>query len=109
MRRLAFLLLAFALPGALFALPPDPASLLTAEASLTPAAQPGRGTLAVRAKLQAGWHVNSHTPSEEYLIPTTLALAPAAGVKFGEPLYPEGKTEKFSFSESPLSVYAGEF
>jgi thioredoxin:protein disulfide reductase len=89
--------------------PPDPATLLSVTASIAPGSAAAQGTLVVRAKLAAGWHVNSHHPSDEYLIPTTLTLAPAAGVHFGEPRYPDGKSLKFAFSEKPLSVYAEEF
>jgi len=88
---------------------PDPATLLKVDASVAPGTEAGRGTLLLRATLASGWHVNSHKPSEEYLIPTTVTLAAAPGVKFGEPRFPEGKMEKFSFSETPLSVYARDF
>ena len=87
---------------------PDPATLLTVSASAS-AAGAGKGTLVVRATLAAGWHVNSHKPSEDYLIPTEVKLDASDGVKAGEPRYPEGKLEKFAFSDKPLSVYAGAF
>ncbi len=82
---------------------------MTVEASVSPGAEAGQGTLTIRAKLAEGWHVNSHKPTEDYLIATEATLTPAAGVTYGEPIYPDGKLEKFSFSETPLSVYAGEF
>jgi thioredoxin:protein disulfide reductase len=106
--RLVPALLAFCLAASASAAVPDPATLLTVEAAVATAG-PGRGTLTIRARLASGWHVNSHQPSEDYLIPTEVTLAPEPGVQFGQPRYPEGKMEKFSFSESPLSVYAGEF
>jgi thiol:disulfide interchange protein DsbD len=106
-RILPFLLLALALLAP-HALAQKPAELLSADATLE-SDRPGSGTLRVRARLANGWHVNSHQPSEEYLIPTTLTLDPAAGVRFGEPVYPAGEMKKFSFSKSPLSVYEGEF
>ena len=92
-----------------FAAAPDPASLLKVDAAVTPGSAAGRGTLALKATLASGWHVNSHKPSEDYLIPTTVTLAEQPGVKFGEPRFPEGKMEKFAFSETPLSVYAHDF
>ncbi|MEO8347482.1 MAG: protein-disulfide reductase DsbD N-terminal domain-containing protein, partial [Acidobacteriota bacterium] len=70
---------------------------------------PGDGTLELRATLASGWHVNSHRPSEEYLIATEARLDPADGVRFGEARYPDGKMMKFGFSEAPLSVYDGSF
>jgi thiol:disulfide interchange protein DsbD len=89
--------------------PPDPATLLTVNATVTPGAEAGKGTLVIRAKLAPGWHVNSHHPSEEYLIPTAVKLDASSGARYGEPRYPEGKLQKFSFSDSPLSVYTEEF
>jgi thiol:disulfide interchange protein DsbD len=108
-KRLAAALL-FGTASLIFAAaPPDPAQLLTVNASLTAGGAAGHGTLRIQAHLASGWHVNSHHPSEEYLIPTSVKLDPAAGIRYGEPRYPEGKTQKFSFSETPLSVYAEEF
>lgn len=109
MRRLSAAVLLAAAPFAFAAAPPDPARLLTVDASVYPAGAAGSGTLRIDARLAAGWHVNSHRPSEEYLIPTVVKLDPAKGASFGEPRYPEGKSQKFSFSEKPLSVYAERF
>ena len=88
---------------------PDPKTLLKVDASLAPSAAAGKGTLSIRARLESGWHVNSHKPSEDYLIATEARLDPADGVRFGEAKYPDGKLQKFAFSDTPLSVYAGEF
>ncbi len=74
-----------------------------------PGPQAGRATLRVEARLAAGWHVNSHRPSEEYLIPTEIKLDASPAARFGEPRYPEGRMLKFAFSETPLSVYAEQF
>ncbi len=108
MRRAALFGLWLVAPFALAAAP-DPASLLTVGAAVTRAPADGKITLRVEATLAAGWHVNSHHPSEDYLIPTEVKLEAVEGVRFGEPRYPEGKSQKFSFSQAPLSVYAGEF
>ena len=112
MRRLALgvLLLAAAAAGAAAPVP-DPKTLLKVSARFAPEGSRG-GTLVVRCELASGWHVNSHTPSEEYLIPTEIEVAPGAGaqaVAIEKPVYPEGKEQKFSFSDKPLSVYAGAF
>ncbi len=105
----ALLFLALVPAFAVAAAAPDPATLLKVEASVTAGSAAGQGTLVLHATLAPGWHVNSHKPSEDYLIPTTVTLAEATGVKFGEPRFPEGKMEKFSFSETALSVYSHEF
>ncbi len=102
-------LLLVGLATALSAAAPDPSSLLKVDASVTPGIEAGRGTLVLKGALASGWHVNSHKPTEDYLIPTTVSLNAEAGVQFGEPRFPEGKMEKFSFSEAPLSVYAHDF
>src|SRR5580658_3089444 len=62
----------------------------------------------LRAALPPGFHANSNTPTDEYLIPLTLKWT-------GGPLqvdgitYPKGSLEKYTFSEKPLSVVTGEF
>src|SRR5215831_10888196 len=68
---------------------PDPKTLLKVDASIAPVAA-GKGTLSVRARLESGWHVNSHKPSEDFLIATEIKLAPSDGVRFGDAKYPEG-------------------
>jgi len=69
-----------------------------------------RATLKLRFRVFPGYHVNSHTPTQNYLIPTALTLAPAPGVKPGEPAYPAGQPYSFSFDpKTKLSVYAGDF
>jgi DsbC/DsbD-like thiol-disulfide interchange protein len=64
----------------------------------------------LRFQVRDGFHVNSHTPSSELLIPTVIKLQPADGVKAAEVVYPTGT--KFSFSFEPkekLDVYTGTF
>src|SRR6266704_1310817 len=60
------------------------------------------------AILKPGYHVNSNTPSEAYLIPLKLSWEPgpleAIGVEF-----PKAQMEKYAFSEKPLSVFSGDF
>ncbi|HVE65600.1 MAG TPA: cytochrome c biogenesis protein CcdA, partial [Thermoanaerobaculia bacterium] len=70
---------------------------------------PGEGDLNLQVTIAPGWHVNSHRPSEEYLIATEARLDPVEGVRVGDAKYPDGKMMKFAFSESPLSVYDGTF
>ena len=66
--------------------------------------------LAMRFHVNEGYHVNSHTPKSELLIPTVLTLSPAEGVKAGALQYPAGKLFTFSFDPSEkVDVYAGDF
>jgi len=102
----AVLLLLFG--AAARALPaPAPSTLLKVSARVEPKA--AGALLIVDAELASGWHVNSHVPSEDYLIATSVRVDPAAGVRAGEAKYPEGRMKKFSFAEKPLSVYEGTF
>jgi thiol:disulfide interchange protein DsbD len=103
MRWLVAALVAAGMATRLPAQSPDPATLLT----VRPVVE--NGVLELRATLTSGWHVNSHKPSEEYLIATEAHADPARGVRFGEPRYPDGVMKKFSFSPNPLSVYEGSF
>jgi thiol:disulfide interchange protein DsbD len=61
----------------------------------------------VTATLNQGFHLNSHTPSEDYLIPLTLKWeGPLEEV---EVVYPKPELQKYSFEEKPLSVLTGMF
>ena len=52
--------------------------------------------------------MNSHKPSDAYLIPTTLTPDLPAGFELLDTIYPPGQLEKFSFSPNrQLDVYSG--
>jgi hypothetical protein len=59
-------------------------------------------------ELRAGYHVNSNTPSEAYLIPLKLTWNDGA-VSAASVVFPKPSMEKYSFSEKPLSVFSGRF
>ena len=82
--------------------PPDVTAKI-ASVSLQPG---GRGTVVVEMTMGRGWHVNSHAPLEEFLVPTVVALATSTGQRLPV-TYPAGEARSFAFSEKPLSVYAG--
>jgi DsbC/DsbD-like thiol-disulfide interchange protein len=64
--------------------------------------------IAVVAEIARGYHVNSHKPTDPYLIPTTLTPQLPSGFQPGNTTYPPGKLEKFPFSpDKPLDVYSG--
>jgi thiol:disulfide interchange protein DsbD len=57
--------------------------------------------------LNEGFHLNSHTPTEDYLIPLTLKWeGPLEAV---DVVYPKPRMEKYSFDDKPLSVLTGQF
>jgi DsbC/DsbD-like thiol-disulfide interchange protein len=69
-----------------------------------------RSVLELNFRVVDGFHVNSHTPKSELLIPTKITLQPAAGVKAEEVEYPAGQSYSFSFDPSEkLDVYSGAF
>ena len=55
-----------------------------------------------------GWHVNSHTPADEFLIPTTLTLEPPPGVHAGDVKYPASIDKLLPFSAGKtMRLYEG--
>lgn len=75
----------------------------------TDAVHPG-GTahVVVWVRIAAGYHINDHHPSLDYLIPTELTLNPGKAFAVQNITYPKGSPEKFAFSNTRLAVYEGE-
>jgi DsbC/DsbD-like thiol-disulfide interchange protein len=64
--------------------------------------------VAVVVNIASGFHMNSHKPTDAYLIPTTLTPQLPAGFTLTDIVYPAGHPEKFAFSPNqPLDVYTG--
>lgn len=63
--------------------------------------------LAVAVEIGTKWHINSHTPKEDYLIPSEVGLPTVAGIAFEPVIYPAHHERKFAFSETPMAVYEG--
>jgi thiol:disulfide interchange protein DsbD len=75
--------------------------------SLDPVPRGKEFKVAVVADIASGFHMNSHKPTDEYLIATTLKAELPAGFELIDTIYPKGKLEKFAFSpEHPLDVYS---
>ncbi len=62
----------------------------------------------VKVRIASGWHVNSHTPTYDYLIGTVFSLRPKEGYIITDIRYPKGRLLKFDFAEDPLDVYEGD-
>jgi Disulphide bond corrector protein DsbC len=61
-------------------------------------------------RVAQGLHINSHTPSDKFLIPTDFSIPDSAGVRLSAAIYPPGTIISLSFDPSTkLSVYTGEF
>jgi DsbC/DsbD-like thiol-disulfide interchange protein len=66
--------------------------------------------VALHFRIEPGFHINSHAPKDEFLIPTVLSIPAEAGVKLEDATYPAGA--EFVLPADPdtkLSVYTGEF
>jgi DsbC/DsbD-like thiol-disulfide interchange protein len=89
---------------------PSPAAVVKPQTfvSLEPVPRGKSFEVAVVVEIAKGFHMNSHKPTDPYLIPTTLTPQLPTGFEVADTLYPEGHEEKFSFSPNkPLSVYTG--
>jgi len=63
----------------------------------------------IPAAIDFGFHVNSNTPSEEYLIPLKLTWKATGALEAGQVTYPKPTMEKYAFLDKPLSVFTGKF
>ena len=94
------------LPVLTYAQPPSPIAIAT----LTEADGVFAGSnyrVAVRARLDAGFHVNSNEPLEDLLIPTELKLNPPDGIRLDGIAWPESFL--FEVAGDPLAVFDEEF
>jgi len=89
------------------ALAPSQVVKTHAYVSLDPVPRGKAFQVAVVVDINEAYHMNSHTPSDAYLIPTTLTPQLPAGITLVDTVYPPGHDKKFSFSDKPLNVYAG--
>ncbi len=68
------------------------------------------GAVELQFRVNSGFHINSNTPSAEYLIPTALKLDPPTDIVVGKITYPAGQEMSFAFApDEKLSVYSGSF
>jgi hypothetical protein len=67
-------------------------------------------TVKVARSLQVdeGYHVNSNTPADEFLMPLRLTWSPGP-LQSGAVSFPKPQLEKLQFSEKPVSVFTGTF
>jgi Disulphide bond corrector protein DsbC len=61
-------------------------------------------------RVAPGLHINSHNPSEKFLIATTFSIDPNDGVELTAASFPPGESMTLASDPSTrLSVYTGEF
>ena len=66
--------------------------------------------VALHFRIAPGLHINSHTPSDEFLIPTVFSIPDGAGVRLESASYPAGTTMALPADpKTKLNVYTGEF
>jgi suppressor for copper-sensitivity B len=61
--------------------------------------------IAAVVTIEDGWHIQSHTPTFDYLIPTEIAFELPAGWPRPDVRYPDHVMWEFGFSEELLAVY----
>ncbi len=72
--------------------------------------QPGQSqAIALVIKIKAPYHINSETPAEDFLVPTSISFADTEGVRYTSTEFPPAETRDLSFSDMPLEVYEGTF
>ena len=68
--------------------------------------------IAAVVDIEDGWHMNSHTPTFDWLIPTELSLTLPEATSVPDATYPPAELLRFAFSDAlsednaPIAVYA---
>lgn len=66
-------------------------------------------TFAVNVRIATGFHINSHVPKGDYLIPTALKMNPPSDVMITMVTYPQGEDATFPFApDQKINVYSGD-
>lgn len=65
--------------------------------------------LSAQVIIEDHWHVNSFTPTYDFLIPTQLTIETPEGSPEVDYVYPAHSLQKFSFTDEPIAVYDGTF
>lgn len=67
-------------------------------------------TVTMHFRVVQGLHINSHTPGDEFLIPTVFSIPEGAGVRLEGASYPPGKFMTLPADpKTRLNVYTGDF
>jgi hypothetical protein len=86
----------------------DAVTYLFPEQVSVPAGKPSQ--VALHFRIAQGLHINSHTPSDDFLIPTTFSIPDGSGVRLDNATYPAGTVIALPIDPTTkLSVYTGEF
>lgn len=86
----------------------DSVVFLFPEQVTVPAGKPSE--IALHFRVVPGMHINSHTPKDDFLIPTVFAIPDGSGVKLQSATYPAGTVMALPIDPTTkLSVYTDEF
>ncbi|MFY9856345.1 MAG: protein-disulfide reductase DsbD domain-containing protein [Terracidiphilus sp.] len=87
---------------------PAAVAYLYPEQITVPAGKPT--AVALHFRIAPGLHINSHTPYEEFLIPTVFSVPDGSGASLVTATYPPGADITLPLDpQTKLSVYTGEF
>jgi thiol:disulfide interchange protein DsbD len=67
----------------------------------------GSFRIAIVADIKPGFHINSHNPTDQFLVPTVVRFDEEEGITLSPVSYPVPELKSFSFSTSKASVYDG--
>ena len=88
---------------------PLPQNVLKLAPAGTVSAKPGETVqVALSAQVDPGFHVNSNTPADSYLIPLRLTWTPGP-LESPTVTFPKPQKERYPFSTKPVSVFTGSF
>jgi hypothetical protein len=78
--------------------------------SLTTVVRGQESNLDLHFRVGDGFHINSNTPTADFLIPTALKFDTPTDIVLGKITYPQGEEKSFPFApDDKLSVYSGDF
>ena len=63
--------------------------------------------VSIVATIKQGLHINSHKPTDEFLIPTVVKFDQRKDIALGPVAYPEPELKSFPFSADKIAVYEG--
>lgn len=85
-------------------------SVQMAPVPLVTARQAAQTKVSLNFRVVSGFHINSNTPNDEFLIPTALKMDLPTDIVLGRIEYPQGQDVSFPFSpDTKLNVYSGDF
>jgi len=85
----------------------DQHAKITLKKTSVTAAQGEQFVIQALVRVDPNWHINSDTPHDETLIPTTVS-AKGTSVTLVKVDYPKSEDIKLGFSEQPVAVFEGE-